>query len=580
MVQQRNNEDAARYYPSPDLQGIAYDSCAPEEQQDNSHWINNLLLDPTTVSAATASLGDSNDYQSVLKFEARPHSPSSLCGEAPQSPDLSSISTTFASGSTSSTAHQGLFNVDSDNNTEKSVLSSPQSWNITPTHTTSSHTFISHDFTPSSLEEHLSDIDSDAMTFLTRPPRHGTSGSLLFSQENTVDDDDGPYCPKDYQDDESYYPEDFEGDASYYCESPHPVCDDNVVPNSYRKDGGIQTPEYDYVVPTPDLVQDITPTSTVDHQSSPTPYHGHSQYPTPMRSNFTNRFRSVESMSMEFESFYTPTILPLEYARYNDEEYHISTPDCYNDNDIEDCYMSNSSQCSSPGYVPVDINMLNPSLDPNEDRWFVNPIEFDYKMDFDFPLIPLLPLPITLVPAATFAALENSQNQIQQAYASSVSIGLSKNSTSHSNTSFSSSLGTTTPTGAAASSNANTALSDQVRLGAIVDALGQASAKAQELPTSITQTLRLAKNPTQRVYILRTGLDSGEDQWLDQLEIGSPLMIESLKKSLWDLNESSPSAIISAQEDASKRSSRSRSEEKGVYVAGMLKIGEKKLFIV
>ncbi|KAF9356691.1 Alpha-tubulin N-acetyltransferase 1 [Mortierella sp. AD094] len=216
-------------------------------------------------------------------------------------------------------------------------------------------------------------------------------------------------------------------------------------------------------------------------------------------------------------------------------------------------------------------------------------------MDFDFPLIPLLPLPITLVPAATFAALEHNQNQIQQAFASSVSIGLSKSSVGGSNNSISTSLGASAsnPPGLTAA-NAASNLTDQERLGAIVDALGQASAKAQELPTSITQTLRLAKNPTQRVYILRTGLDSGEDQWLNQLEIGSPLMMESIRKSLWDLNgpsSSSPTitqdlsssgmlAAMSAQEEASKKSSRSRSEEKGVYVAGMLKIGEKKLFIV
>ncbi|KAF9414092.1 Alpha-tubulin N-acetyltransferase 1 [Entomortierella beljakovae] len=241
-------------------------------------------------------------------------------------------------------------------------------------------------------------------------------------------------------------------------------------------------------------------------------------------------------------------------------------------------------------------------------------------MDFDFPLIPLLPLPITLVPAATFAALENNQHQIQQAYASSVSIGLSKNtsgnSSSLSNSSTSSSLAalsnsngqsssTSTSTSApyTATSPANS-LSDQERLGAIVDALGKASAKAQELPTSITQTLRLAKNPTQRVYILRTGLESGEDQWSDQLEIGSPLMMESIKRSLLELNtgsssittatfysnsqhnehnehnDSELSIVMSLQENASKKSIRSRSEEKGVYVAGMLKIGEKKLFIV
>ncbi|KAF8925907.1 hypothetical protein BGZ58_000376, partial [Dissophora ornata] len=205
-------------------------------------------------------------------------------------------------------------------------------------------------------------------------------------------------------------------------------------------------------------------------------------------------------------------------------------------------------------------------------------------MDFDFPLIPLLPLPITLVPAATFAALENNQNQIQAAFASSVSIGLSKSSTGIAGRSaFStSSLSSLTSAGLAAPS---ATLSDQGRLGAIVDALGQASAKAQELPTSITQTLRLAKNPTQRVYILRTGLDSGEDQWLNQLDIRSPLMMKSIHKSVSDLNGthnhgSDSSGAHSSEEDESRRSLRSRSEEKGVYVAGMLKIGEKKLFVV
>lgn len=136
--------------------------------------------------------------------------------------------------------------------------------------------------------------------------------------------------------------------------------------------------------------------------------------------------------------------------------------------------------------------------------------------------------------------------------------------------------------------------------------------QAQELPTSITQRLRLAKNPTQRVYILRTGLDSGEDQWLDQLEIGSPLMQESIRKSIVDRNgsmlsssssginnysngtsrktnsspdlsplSSSPTLSSQQEEESSQRKSpRTRSEEKGVYVAGMLKMGEKKLFIV
>ncbi|KAG9319235.1 hypothetical protein KVV02_008076 [Mortierella alpina] len=203
-------------------------------------------------------------------------------------------------------------------------------------------------------------------------------------------------------------------------------------------------------------------------------------------------------------------------------------------------------------------------------------------MDFDFPLIPLLPLPITLVPAATFAALENTQTPVPPAFVSSVSIGLSK-TTGGGLASASSSFSSSSLSNY--SSSSSNVFNDQERLGAIVDALGEASAKAQELPTSITQRLRLAKNPTQRVYIFRTGLDTGEDQWLDQLEIDSALMRESIRKSLLEFNGSTHCGCgvdtpISAQEDASRKSVKHRSEEKGVYVAGMLKMGEKKLFIV
>ncbi|KAF9923901.1 Alpha-tubulin N-acetyltransferase 1 [Linnemannia zychae] len=250
-------------------------------------------------------------------------------------------------------------------------------------------------------------------------------------------------------------------------------------------------------------------------------------------------------------------------------------------------------------------------------------------MDFDFPLIPLLPLPITLVPASTFAALDKaSQQQFPPGFASSVSIGISTKNNGGNNTnvnsassSFSSSSIASSdrdcpsyngsPTNKSENGTASSYLSDQERLGAIVDALGEASAKAQELPSSITQRVGLAKNPNQRVYILRTGLDSGEDQWLDQLEIGSPLMQESIRKSIIDKNESiggessnasattytnnrniipdllsswsvSPPPQQQQQQDETflTSSSRLRSEEKGVYVAGMLKMGEKKLFIV
>ncbi|KAG0319617.1 Alpha-tubulin N-acetyltransferase 1 [Dissophora globulifera] len=205
-------------------------------------------------------------------------------------------------------------------------------------------------------------------------------------------------------------------------------------------------------------------------------------------------------------------------------------------------------------------------------------------MEFDFSLIPILPLPITLVPAATFIALEQNQTQIQQAYASSVSIGLSKGSTGGPiGTSLTSqSLSGHSPGGLVA---AVQTLSDQERLGAIVDALGQASAKAQELPTSITQTLRLAKNPTQRVYILRTALDSAEEQWLSQPEIRAPLLNASTQKSVSNLigsktyiSDADATAINPGSEP--KQDMLGGGEKRRVYVAGMLKIGEKKLFIV
>jgi hypothetical protein len=116
------------------------------------------------------------------------------------------------------------------------------------------------------------------------------------------------------------------------------------------------------------------------------------------------------------------------------------------------------------------------------------------------------------------------------------------------------------------------------------------------LPTSITQRLRLAKNPTQRVYILRTGLESGEDQWLEQLEIGSIIAKQTIQKHAQGRNQEQQQQQYAKQqqqqptpdsdqslsplEQDTKKLPRSRSEEKGVYVAGMLKIGEKKLFIV
>jgi hypothetical protein len=125
-------------------------------------------------------------------------------------------------------------------------------------------------------------------------------------------------------------------------------------------------------------------------------------------------------------------------------------------------------------------------------------------MDFDFPLIPLLPLPITLVPAATFAALENSHQgglfQPGSGFASSVSIGISSsknngNNNNYVNNSASSSFSSSSITSSSfdhpsnypgyatnsGTSSASSHLSDQERLGAIVDALGEASAKVTTL---------------------------------------------------------------------------------------------------
>ncbi|KAF9579656.1 Alpha-tubulin N-acetyltransferase 1 [Lunasporangiospora selenospora] len=245
-------------------------------------------------------------------------------------------------------------------------------------------------------------------------------------------------------------------------------------------------------------------------------------------------------------------------------------------------------------------------------------------MDFDFPLIPLLPQPITLVPASAFLSLEN-QRQAQLVFASSVSIGISKSASSGTlgassngppsllSTSVSSVSSGSFPTASSSSLTSSTSgsitlRSNQERLGAIVDALGEASAKAQELPTSITQRARLAQNPNQRVYILRTGLQNEEDHWLEQINMDSPLMHQAIQKSITVLNKAlsatvpstSSSATSSDNDDASsissmedmptnrqaldgralKKSALSRSEEKGVYVVGMLKMGEKRLFIV
>ncbi|KAF9168248.1 Alpha-tubulin N-acetyltransferase 1 [Actinomortierella ambigua] len=236
-------------------------------------------------------------------------------------------------------------------------------------------------------------------------------------------------------------------------------------------------------------------------------------------------------------------------------------------------------------------------------------------MEFDFPLLPLLPRPITLVPASSFAELERqaSLNQTASAtcsaFTSNVMIGSSSlySSTSPSSSSsltsssyfgssygsstMGSSMGGTSVGGGVSSSTGSAALSDLEKLGLIVDALGEASAKAQDLPSSITQRLRLARNPSQRVYIIRSGVLS-EESALSKEGSDTSLCTSHLEgtgptATTHDTTEARRQLPQQQQQQPKNRDEGGGSietglfhDESGALVTGMLKMGEKKLFIV
>ncbi|KAG0225238.1 Alpha-tubulin N-acetyltransferase 1 [Actinomortierella wolfii] len=237
-------------------------------------------------------------------------------------------------------------------------------------------------------------------------------------------------------------------------------------------------------------------------------------------------------------------------------------------------------------------------------------------MEFDFPLLPLLPTPITLIPASTFAQLERQSGFGQSAsagcsaFTSNVMIGSaslysstppSSSSSSYLGSSYGSSTTTmgSTLTGTSAgawssSSSGSAALSDLEKLGQIVDALGEASAKAQDLPSSITQRLRLAKNPSHRIYIIRSGASSEESTLLeDDTSLGpchqedqdqrpntaSKTPAQDTPATRHDQRQQSQQQLKRNEDDGSAETGL-LDDGSGTVVTGMLKMGEKKLFIV
>ncbi|KAF9099272.1 hypothetical protein BGX27_000624 [Mortierella sp. AM989] len=361
----------SRYYPSPDLDSL--DICDPEY---HSHWPADLVY-PSVIdthdtphSVYSPTLGNTPAPDSNPKYEPIERylrTPSSLCGEPAQSPTLSPLS--------SNHDEQGpdFLNLDSVY-TETPVLSR----DFIPNRN-SSTTFISGDFSPSSLEEHFADIDSDDMTFLNayRAPkalRYTIAGDL-------------PYSPEDFVNVESYIPDDIKLDEyrtyDYAEDELHQrnrvtFHGDNVPP-PFKQNDRIQTPQYSYEASTPGLDGSITPSSSIDPLASPIPCHSLAQGPTAIRPTFVNMSRTVESMAMEFESTMTPPNAYIDLTQFSNGAFYISTPGYYpNDVDDELPYIDDMSQCSSPGYLPVDINTLNSNLDPDEDCWVSNPIEHDY----------------------------------------------------------------------------------------------------------------------------------------------------------------------------------------------------------
>ncbi|KAF9356692.1 hypothetical protein BGX26_004890 [Mortierella sp. AD094] len=378
--------DASRFYPSPDLEGFAYESCGPESDRD---WIIELLNSAGQTSNST-SIGSYDDQ--IFKYESIERhipSPCSLDGEASRSP------------------HNSLSAYDATS----SILSPLPTRDILSTQA-SSRIFISRSFTPSSFDEHLSDIDSDAMTFLSpyRTPetlQYDITGDLPYYPKDVLEEE--PHCPEHLVEDcdhdltsEPYHPENVLGDELCYLKRPDATVSsndeyfvghlvrsddratshDDYISASRTKDNRIQTPLYDYMVPTPSLDNGITPPSSVYHLATPAACYGHIQHNPSIRPPFMSWYRSVESMAMEFEATLSPVIAPLDLNVFEDGAFRIQTPgyDPMDDDDNDEYfYLNDFSRSSSPGYLPVDINTLNSNLDPDEDRWITNSIEYDYE---------------------------------------------------------------------------------------------------------------------------------------------------------------------------------------------------------
>ncbi|KAF9975145.1 Alpha-tubulin N-acetyltransferase 1 [Actinomortierella ambigua] len=223
-------------------------------------------------------------------------------------------------------------------------------------------------------------------------------------------------------------------------------------------------------------------------------------------------------------------------------------------------------------------------------------------MEFDFPLLPLLPTPITRIPASAFVELERQASFSQSAsvtcsaFTSNVMIGSASEYSTTPPSSYSSYLGSSYGSSTLGSAvtgmsvgGGGTALSDLEKLGQIVDALGEASAKAQDLPSSITQRLRLVKNPSHRIYIIRSGVPSEgsarshDNSLLCSLDAKPASATGSAQNPAvgYQRERHQPSQPpMSGDEGGGQAKSGLIDDESGAVVTGMLKMGEKKLFIV
>ncbi|KAF9425858.1 hypothetical protein BGZ76_003050 [Entomortierella beljakovae] len=225
----------------------------------------------------------------------------------------------------------------------------------------SGHTFISQSYTPTSFDDHLADIDSEATTFLNS---YRSPDSLRFNIS-----DDQPYCPTDYECDDDHSDvtkttkedEYFTDDAAFFESKRKSI---SYQFTSFTQDDDIQTPKYDCASPSSNFIVDET---SYLHFTSKRP---------------STSTESID-ITMESESYATPDTTLVGSTRANDT-FYIQTPrHIFSEYDIDAPFISESSQCSSPGYLPLDINTLNPNFDPDEDRWFVNPIEYDYCISRD-----------------------------------------------------------------------------------------------------------------------------------------------------------------------------------------------------